>query len=481
MVVRVGIYIRISRAKRELLDAQRQLPPCEAFCQQQGWQVVEVYTDDNRSAWKQGIRRDNFERLLTDVRAGKIDAIVSWQMDRLLRTVEDASALIAIARKYKTVIANIGGTIDLNTADGRKRLYELAVAAYHESDLKSERLALKHAELAAEGHWQGGPRPFGYDLEPYPDIASGRVKYNLVINQAEAAAIQRAKQDVLEGRGAAGITRQWGEEGVRSTTGKFITPTKVREILVSPRIAALRNSGGKLVDADWPAIITRDEHLELKAILGPQRRDRPGGQLPTARRYLLGGFVVCGICAHRLSAKPWQKQGGRRIRRHFCDPKKGGCGGVARSAEPIERWVTWQLLMEAPRRLLEATKRAPAEWETLGRLMTARQTEEDRLEGFADFLADGTWDRPTYLRQKRRVQARIAKLDGEISHVRATRPRRRLRGTTMGELRAEWDRLDLDDKRALLADYIIKIVVKPVGAGRRAFNPDSIEIHWQES
>src|SRR4029453_17191200 len=128
-MVRAGIYIRISRARRELLDAQRQEPPCRAFCADHGWQVVEVYTDDNRSAWKEGIRRDSFERMLSDVRAGRLDAVISWQMDRLLRTVEDAAAIVTIAKETGVQVANIGGSIDLSTADGRKRFYEAAVAA----------------------------------------------------------------------------------------------------------------------------------------------------------------------------------------------------------------------------------------------------------------------------------------------------------------------------------------------------------------
>jgi DNA invertase Pin-like site-specific DNA recombinase len=188
--------------------------------------------------------------MLGDVRAGRLDAIVSWQMDRLLRRVEDASAIIKIAKQYGTMVANVGGELDLSTAAGRKTLYELAVAAEHSSDLASERLKLKHAELAADGHWQGGPRPFGYDLEPYPDVASGRVRYKLIINQLEAMAIQQGVTAALEGRGSSGIAKQWTKDGIRTTTGKVILPVKAREILVSPRIAGLRRAGGKLVKAE---------------------------------------------------------------------------------------------------------------------------------------------------------------------------------------------------------------------------------------
>src|SRR4029450_13597197 len=127
--------------------------------------------------------------------------------------------IVAIAKQYGTLVGNAGGELDLSTAAGRKKFYDLAVAAEYESDLRSERLKLKHAELAADGHWQGGPRPFGYDLEPYPDVASGRVRYRLVINQAEAQAIKQGAAAALEGRGATGIAKQWTKDGIRSTHG----------------------------------------------------------------------------------------------------------------------------------------------------------------------------------------------------------------------------------------------------------------------
>jgi site-specific DNA recombinase len=472
-VVRAGIYIRISRARRELLDAQRQQPPCEAFAKAQGWDVAEVYIDDNRSAWKQGIRRENFEQMLADVRAGKINAIVTWQADRLLRTVEDASAIINIAKSFGTVIANIGGSLNLNTADGRRKFYESAISAQYESDLRSERLKLKHAELAADGKWEGGMRGFGYDLESFPDLASGRVKYRLIINPVEAQAIKEGAEAALVGRGATGIAKQWTKNGIRSTTGKVITPVKAREILVSPRIAGLRRADGKLVKADWPAILTKEQHEELVAIFGPQRRQRPGGQT-SHRKRLLGGLAFCGRCGHRLTGKVSFNR-----RRYYCDPKLGGCGGLLRVGDPLETYVVRELLGQLPQQLLEAARRAPEHWETLGRLMTARQAAEDRLEGLEDLLADGLLDRSGYIRQRRRLKGKLDELEEQIAHVRAQAPRRRLRGATIGEIEAEWERLDLEDKRAVLADHIDKIVVKPVGRGRHRVDVESVEIIWR--
>ena len=66
-----------------------------------------------------------------------------------------------------------------------------------------------------------------------------------------------------------------------------------------------------------------------------------------------------------------------------------------------------------------------------------------------------------------------------IASVRAAAPRRRLRGATLEELWAEWEQLDLDEQRALLADHIDHITVAPVGRGR-GFDPSAITIHWRE-
>jgi site-specific DNA recombinase len=484
-MVQAAIYIRISKLKRELLDADRQRPPCEAFAKAQGWDIAGVYMDDGRSAWKQGVRRDDFERLLADVRAGKVQAIISWQMDRLLRRVEDASAILAIAKQHGTIIANVDGALDLTTAAGRKKFYDGATASEFVSDLSSERWKLKHAELAADGKFSGGTRPYGYDLDEYidRDHTGKHFRYRLVKNEAEAAHIEAAAQAVLEGRSVTSITKEWATGNVSSTRGRLFRYNDVKELLVSPRIAGLRSADGKLVKADWEPIITREMHEELGQILGPPRQ-RVSNRA-TARSYLLTGFVFCGICGTRMRSHASKATGqAQSHQRYVCDLRDRPAGvathGIKRLASVVDTYVVRELLDQLPGRLLEATRRAPEHWESLGRLLSARETEHDRLRGLEDLLADGLLDRSAYVRQRRRIKARIEELEDQIAHVRAQAPRRRLRGAYLGEIEAEWERLGLDEKRAIIADYIDHIVVKPVGPGRRRFDRSSVEITWKQ-
>jgi DNA invertase Pin-like site-specific DNA recombinase len=480
-MVRAAIYVRVSKAKRELLDAQRQQPPCEAFAKAQGWSVEEVYLDDSISAYS-GVPRDNFERMLADVRAGRLDCIISWQMDRLLRTVEDAAAIVQIAKETGVQVANIGGSIDLSTAEGRRRFYEAALSAQFESELKSERLRLKHAEIAAAGGWQGGQRPFGYALVPYQE--GNRIKYQLELDPAEAAAISQAAKDILGGGSLSAIETRWAQGAIRRPRGGVFHYWQLKALLTNPRIAGFRQVDGTLVKAGWEAIITREQHEDLLAILGPARAHGGGtGGLPSARKYLLTGFVVCGKCGTRLRAKRGDadKQRGKPAQpKYVCDKRDGGCGGIKRLMGPVEAYVVQQLLRDAPRRLVQATRRHPGAWEDLAALSRRRATEEARLRGLADYLADGTLSKAEYLRQKQRVQERLTKLEEEITKLRAQAPRRRLLGATFEEIFAAWDGMDLQERRLVLADHIDHVVIKPVGHGAKKFDPDSLEIVWRQ-
>ena len=178
---------------------------------------------------------------------------------------------------------------------------------------------------------------------------------------------------------------KWAAGNVRSTKERLLRYGDIRELLVSPRIAGMRYADRKLVKAEWQPIITREQHEELTRILG-QPRQR-GSNRGTARSYLLTGFVFCGSCGTRLRSHRSKATREAQPRpRYACDRRDGGCGGIKRLASVVDDHVVLYLLKELPGRLLEHAAKAPQEWETLGRLLTARQTQEDRLQGLADYL-----------------------------------------------------------------------------------------------
>jgi DNA invertase Pin-like site-specific DNA recombinase len=80
-----AIYCRISRDRHgDLLGVERQERACRELVERRGWTVYDVYTDDDLSAFS-GRRRDRYEQMLDDVKAGAIDVIVALHPDRLHR------------------------------------------------------------------------------------------------------------------------------------------------------------------------------------------------------------------------------------------------------------------------------------------------------------------------------------------------------------------------------------------------------------
>ena len=160
-----AVYVRLSRSRdqdkaTESLDGQA--APCRALATDKGWTVLEpLYVDDDRSAYS-GRHRPEYERLLSDVRAGKVQAIVAWAADRLTRTPTENEAIIVLAETYRVQLATVTGPVDLGTPAGRMHFRQLGIIARFESEHRGDRVAAWHDRVAARGGWHGGPRPFGY-------------------------------------------------------------------------------------------------------------------------------------------------------------------------------------------------------------------------------------------------------------------------------------------------------------------------------
>ena len=116
---RAACYCRISsdpKDKREGVDRQRE--DTAALCELKGWRVTDVYIDNDRSA-SNGKGRPEWDRLLADIAAGKIDAVAAWDQDRVNRMMEDFIAYkkLFVARGILLATSN-NGDIDLSTPAG---------------------------------------------------------------------------------------------------------------------------------------------------------------------------------------------------------------------------------------------------------------------------------------------------------------------------------------------------------------------------
>lgn len=166
--VRCAIYTRKSSDEGleqgfNSLDAQREA--CAAYILSQaseGWVALpDIYDDGGISGGT--LERPALQRLLTEVRDGRIDIIVVYKVDRLTRSLLDFSKLVEMFDKAGTSFVSITQSFNTTTSMGRLTLNMLLSFAQFEREVTAERIRDKIAASKAKGMWMGGTPPLGYE------------------------------------------------------------------------------------------------------------------------------------------------------------------------------------------------------------------------------------------------------------------------------------------------------------------------------
>jgi DNA invertase Pin-like site-specific DNA recombinase len=98
------------------------------------------------------------ERLLADVRAGKIDTVVVWRLDRLGRTARDLVALFKELCERGVGLVSLQEGFELSTPAGRLVMNVLASVAAAETEVRAERVRAGQAAARTAGKGWGGSK-----------------------------------------------------------------------------------------------------------------------------------------------------------------------------------------------------------------------------------------------------------------------------------------------------------------------------------
>ena len=137
------------------------------------------------------MQRPGMDKLLADVRKGKVGTIVVWRLDRLGRTAKGLTALFEELRELGVNLISLRDGVDLSTPAGRLMANVLASVAAYETEVRAERVLAGQAAARAAGKTWGGSKP-------------GRL---IKVTQEQVASVQRMH---LEGARVAAIARATG-------------------------------------------------------------------------------------------------------------------------------------------------------------------------------------------------------------------------------------------------------------------------------
>src|SRR5437763_9588662 len=144
------------------LDAQREA--CEAYIKSQahdGWRLIPGRYDDGAFSGA-SLDRPALQQLLAEVRAGKIDIVLVYKVDRLTRSLADFAKLIELFDAHGVSFVSVTQSFNTRSSMGRLTLNVLLSFAQFVRELIGERVRDKIAASKRKGLWRGGPVPLGY-------------------------------------------------------------------------------------------------------------------------------------------------------------------------------------------------------------------------------------------------------------------------------------------------------------------------------
>lgn len=364
-IIWAAIYLRISEDKLgDNLAIERQLAACQAIAKARGWKIVEIYSDPALSASNKKVRRPAYEKMLADYRAGRFQAVICWDLDRLTRQPAQLEEWISLAEEKGLLLVTANGEADLSVPNGRMFARIKATIGRGEVEQKVLRQLAKNEQNSQAGlPAPGGNRRFGFEPN------------HLTPREEEAVWVRKAYTDLLAGRTLYAIAKDFNAAGVPTINGNPWNQQKLRKVLLGERNAGiLMRHGVEQPVSRIEPLVSRELFEQAKALLADPSRQAKPGRFTTVG--LLNSIGRCGECGAPLRTGG-NTQRGKSVRLYLCSARADGLASGrhpsirAHIADELVMWEVFAWVTEHPE--LSEEPSSPR----LGRL----STELERLKG----------------------------------------------------------------------------------------------------
>ena len=282
--------------------------------------IYSWYADDGVSGTFSLDQRPEGAWLLADARAGKIDTLYVYKLDRLGR---DSRLILNAINELETLgvqVKSMTETFDTTDPVGRFLVTVLGGVAGLERDNIVQRSTDGTNRLARQGAWLGGIVPYGY-------LAIGRGKDSrLVVSEkpipgfscSEAEVVRRIYyMAVEEHKSCHAIADHLNTLGIppththdendlprgkrQTTTARRWSAGQIRNMLVSTTYKGIHRYGRRtkkqrdIFEREVPAIVSIDLWERAQQVLHDHMLFDPHSTT-APRAYLLRGLIKCGLC-----------------------------------------------------------------------------------------------------------------------------------------------------------------------------------------
>lgn len=288
---KAALYIRVSTDAQfeEGYSVEAQKEMLEAYCKTKQIKTYDFYIDGGFTG--SNIERPEMQRLVDDVKMGKISHVIVYKLDRLSRSQKDTLYLIEdVFNPHNSDFVSLNENLDTSTPMGRAMLGIMSAFAQLEREQIFERTRMGMKERVKTGLWMGGGRvPFGYDYD--------RNKGILVPNK-DAETVRKIYELYLQGHSPQRIAEMVGLKYDRLAIQILTRKTNIGVICYN----------GEEYAGQHEPIISAEIYEKTMDMM----RER-SIQRTTTTNNLLTGLVYCGKCDAKMRYQKWGNSGHKLV------------------------------------------------------------------------------------------------------------------------------------------------------------------------
>ena len=261
------------------LDAQREAGENYIASQkQEGWNCLpDAYDDGGYTGGN--MDRPALQRLLADVRSGRVNCVVVYKVDRLSRSLLDFSRIMEDFDRYNVAFVSVTQQFNTATSMGRLMLNVLLSFAQFEREMISERTRDKMGAARRKGKRLGGTPVLGYDV----DSESRK----LVVHPEEAARVRAIFGLYCEQQGLiptvreltrrGWVTKRWVTKKGKAIGGQPFNKARLHYLLTNVTYLGKVVYEGQTYEGEHESIVSRElfDAVGERLSQNRQRRRRP--------------------------------------------------------------------------------------------------------------------------------------------------------------------------------------------------------------
>lgn len=378
-ILRVAAYCRVS-TKLEQQEGSYEAQIAyytEKINSNPNWKLAGIYADDGISATNTK-KRDDFNAMIEDCMAGKIDMIITKSVSRFARNTVDA--LQAIRKLKEKNIAILFEKEGVNTLEGSG---ELLITILSSQAQEESRNISENTRWGIVRRYENGIITVNH--KKFMGYTKDKKSGELVIVPEQAEIVRRIFRMYLEGSSILEITRALEEDKIKTVTGKDTWhPGVIERMLINEKYMGdvlmqktytvdfltkkrVKNNGivpQYYIEDNHEAIIPKEifykvqEEKARRASLNKSAVTRKANKLKKEKskfssKYALTEILVCAECGHPYRRQVWSKYGQKNAVWRCENRLKNGVKSTCKNSPTLKEELLHHTIMTAINNVVE--------------------------------------------------------------------------------------------------------------------------------